>query len=142
MSLSVIIGAGVCEDTVCATQGVLSAKERKESRRRRAREKEENRRWGQRVKESGRSMRRAGGIRRKSERAVSFGDTVRPALVPVSATPKQPTSENILFRHAVRAIPFEERQPTTDLLDNCSRAFAIQCSAKFYRVTIFGSTRA
>jgi hypothetical protein len=75
--------------TVCATQGVLLAKERKECegvRRRRAREKEENRRWGQRVKESGRSMRRAGGIRRKSKRAVSFGDTVRPALVPVSAT--------------------------------------------------------
>lgn len=51
VNLSVIIGAGVCEDSATGF-----AKERKEPK---AREKEEeNRRWGQRVKESGRSMRR------------------------------------------------------------------------------------
>lgn len=49
VSLSVIIGAGAREDSATGF-----AKERKEPK---AREKEENRRWGQRVKESGRSMR-------------------------------------------------------------------------------------
>lgn len=114
-SLSVIIGAGV--------RGQCDAGFAKERKEPEAREKEENRRWGQRVKESGRSMRW-----RNTEEEQESGDTVRPALVPVPvAFIGQPTSESILFRHAPsdsRSVRYHSKKSDANyryLLDNCSR---------------------